>query len=243
VQPPLGLARLLHTLFGLSTMHPSVRIVTLVVLAALLGRGGGAELILAGVLLAGLYTGLRVHDLRPLLTLLRRLRWLLLSLMVIYLWFTPGPALIPLLGALSPSQSGLALGLLRVGLLVVLVAAVSLLLERTPREQLLTGIYWLATPLQWLGLSRERLALRMVLVLETVPQVQPLVQPAQAAAGEHGTRALRRVGRVAADLFAAAVERAEHAPCRTVEVRADSAPPLVQWLYPIGLAALFWAVA
>ena len=60
-------------------------------------------------------------------------------------------------------------------IMVLIVAAVNALLQRTDRDALLSSMYWLAAPLGWLGVSRERLALRVALVFETLPAVQESV--------------------------------------------------------------------
>lgn len=221
-------------------MHPAIRIVMLVVFAATLAQGGVPRLLVSIALLTILYGTVGAVDFAVLGRMLKRMRWLFVSLVVVYLWFTPGEPLIPNLGAMSPSVEGLRVGALRVGLLIVLVAAVNLLLQSTSREQLLVGLYWLARPLQCLGLSRERLAVRMVLVLETVPHLQFLLRDHKR--GLHGKSAVRFVGETAARYFEAALEKAEQAPCGTIEIPEGRRPPAYQWLYPVLLGVLGWFV-
>lgn len=222
-------------------MHPAIRIVMLVVFAGLLAQGGLRGLLLSFVLLAILYGAVRAVDLAVLGRMLKRMRWLFVSLAVVYLWFTPGDPLFPALGAVSPTVDGLQAGALRVGLLIVLVTAVNLLLQSTSREQLLVGLYWLARPLQWLGFSRERLAVRMVLVLETVPHLQSLLGSQKPDL--RGKSAVRLAGETAARYFETALEKAERAPCGTIEIPEGCRPPLYQWLYPLVLGMLVWLVA
>jgi len=68
--------------------------------------------------------------------MLKRLRWLLLAIFLVYGWWTPGISLWPAAGALSPTIEGLYLGMLRVLALIAIIAAVHLLLQSTPREAL-----------------------------------------------------------------------------------------------------------
>lgn len=222
-------------------MHPAIRIVTLVVLAALLARGGLERLLVSALLVVIPYAALGNVDVRVLGRMLKRMRWLFASLAAVYLWFTPGEPLLSTMGAFSPTLEGLKAGALRVGLLVVLVAAVNLLLQSTSREQLLVGLYWLARPLEWLGLSRERLAVRMVLVLETVPHLQGLIRDRKPDPGAGS--AVRLIGATAARYFTTALEKAEQAPCGTIEVPEGDRPPAYQWLYPVGLGVLIWLAA
>lgn len=102
---------------------------------------------------------------RKFLQLLRRTRWIMLSLWAIYAYCTPGQALFDDLGAFSPSREGLLDGGLQLMRLLAALAALALLLDRLHRQQLMAGLYALFAPLQWLGLSRERLAVRLALTL------------------------------------------------------------------------------
>jgi energy-coupling factor transport system permease protein len=170
------------------------------------------------------------------LALLRRLRWLLISLLLVYGWFTPGAALWPALGALAPTQEGLSEGLRRVGALLLIALAAQLLMLATPRPQLLTAFYWLARPLRIIGVSRERLAVRLALTLEAVPQLSMVMTPAlyQGLEGNAATR----FGQIAARAFQGALDQAARQAGSAVDIVTAQRPPLYQWLYPLSLAML-----
>ncbi len=102
------------------------------------------------------------------LRLLRRVRILLGAIFVLFAWFTPGEALLLDWPRLGPSREGSLLALAHAGRLMAVVCAVALLLERLSVERLVSGLYTLARPLRLLGLSAERLALRLLLVLRYV---------------------------------------------------------------------------
>lgn len=221
-------------------MHPIVRVVSFLVFAGFLSAGGAARLGAAALLLAVIYLLAGAPHLGGLLRALRRLRFLWLSLAVLYLWFTPGDGLWPALGAWSPTVQGLAEGSLRVAVLVLMVAAAQLLLQSTPTPQLLAAVHWLSRPLQWLGLNRDRFALRLVLVLETVPRLAELrLSPGAAEPARHG-RFARHIAALGARMHAA-LAAADAAGPRQVELPADTAPPAWQWSYPLLLAALMVA--
>ncbi len=95
---------------------------------------------------------------------LLRSRWLLLALAGVYGWTTPGEYLWP--GVLAPTHEGLVLGLAQAARLLAIVASLQLLLTNMPRPAIFAGLYVLLRPLEWLGLSRDRLALRLTLTLE-----------------------------------------------------------------------------
>jgi len=97
--------------------------------------------------------------------LLRRTRWIMLSLMLIYAYSTPGPRLIDALGIFSPSSEGLSDGMLQLVRLVAALAGLAILSERLQSQQLISGLYSLLAPLRLIGVSRERIAVRLALTL------------------------------------------------------------------------------
>lgn len=112
--------------------------------------------------LAGVFAGPRF------LRLLRRVRILLLAIVLLFAWFTPGEALFHGWLYLGPTREGLALAALHAGRLLAVVCAVAVLLERLSLERLVAGLYALGRPLRLIGVPPERLALRLLLVLRYV---------------------------------------------------------------------------
>lgn len=97
--------------------------------------------------------------------LMRRTRWIMLSLLLIYAYSTPGQTLVSAFGMFSPSQEGLADGVMQLTRLLASLAGLAVLLDRMHRKQLIAGLYTLLAPLQLLRLSRERFAVRLALTL------------------------------------------------------------------------------
>ncbi len=146
-------------------LHPATRLVVWIALVAFsqLARGpalGGFGLVV--MVLAGWLARRRAWR------LLRRSRFLVLVLVVLFGFFTPGEAVMPALAGLAPTHEGLALALLHGLRLVLVVLLVALLLETTDEHALVAGLITLASPLAGLGLSVERLAVRVLLVLRYV---------------------------------------------------------------------------
>jgi len=105
--------------------------------------------------------------------LLRRVRWLIVSLLLLFALATPGVYLLPVLGGLSPTGEGLRLGVEHALRLLVVLAALALLLESTGVEGLLSGLHGLMRPLACLGIDRSRVAVRLMLVLRYAEQAPP----------------------------------------------------------------------
>lgn len=97
--------------------------------------------------------------------LLRRTRWILFSMFIIYAYTTPGAALWPQLGSFSPVADGIADGLLQLTRLLAVLAGLSILLTLLSQSQLIAGVYSLSRPFCIVGLSRERFAVRLALTL------------------------------------------------------------------------------
>lgn len=127
--------------------------------------------------------------------LLRRTRWILLSVLFIYACSSPGDALWPQLGVFSPVAEGLLDGLKQTSRLVIMLAGLSVLMTRLTQAQLVSGLYSLSAPLGYLGLARERIAVRLALTMryaETAMQdtasnwrssIEHLLAPVPLAAG------------------------------------------------------------
>jgi energy-coupling factor transport system permease protein len=143
--------------------HPAVQILVWMLLALLAQRLPPLALLVLTAVLFGLAMRLCA---KQLLTLLRRTRWIFFSLLLIYAFTTPGVALWAQLGALSPTREGLLDGLLQLGRLVSVLSGLAILLALLSQTQLISGLYSLAYPLRWFGLSRERIAVRLALTLE-----------------------------------------------------------------------------
>lgn len=96
--------------------------------------------------------------------LLRRSRWLLLSLAVLFLFFTPGEYLIGPLGSFGVSYEGMAQAGGHVSLLLALLASLAIMHEGIGTDGILAGLYGV---LRFLGISHAAVV-RMSLVLDFV---------------------------------------------------------------------------
>ncbi len=143
-------------------LHPATQILIWCVLVATMQFLPSARLLIAGALVLSLAFLLSRHKF---VQLIRRTRWIMLSLWLIYAYSTPGQPLSEALGSVSPSLEGLQDGGLQLMRLLAALAGLAILLDRLHRQQLIAGLYVLFAPLQWLGLSRERLAVRLALTL------------------------------------------------------------------------------
>lgn len=149
-----------------NSLHPVARILLWCGWAVAVEHAASPVLALMAVATATafLFAPVRIQGLR----LLRRTRWLLAILLLMYAYATPGPALWPALEWASPSAAGLQQGALRAVRLVLLLGGLALLLAYTSRPRLVYGLYAVSKPLTWFGFDRRAFAVRLGLTLDYV---------------------------------------------------------------------------
>jgi hypothetical protein len=97
--------------------------------------------------------------------MIRRSRWLLLSLAVLFVFATPGEYVSPIPGV---TREGLELAAEHILRLTLLLLLLSLLLERLDTARLMSGMYLLLAPAALVGFDRAKAVVRLMLVLEYV---------------------------------------------------------------------------
>jgi energy-coupling factor transport system permease protein len=219
-------------------VHPLIRVICFLVFSTWLALGGPNRLWCAAALILIAYAVVPAASLRAALTMSRRLRWFFLSLLIIYGWFTPGMPLWDAIG--TPSVEGLSAGFARVLALVLIVFAVNLLLRSSSREELLTAIYSLAYPLTLFGLSHERLALRVILVMEALDQTRERVTQALSTRPQ-GKISPRGIGLFMSTLLSSVIAHAETRPRQEFHLSFEASPPVLQWCYPVLLSLTLYA--
>lgn len=145
-------------------LHPALKLALALVMLLLIQLDRGGWLVLGLVPLA-LFGGAG-PDFRR---LLRRTRWLLLSLVLVFALGTPGTMWYPPLGLWVTREGGL-LAVEHSARLVAVLAVVASLLARTPPQSLAAGLLTLLAPLARLGVPVNRAVARLVLVLRNLDQ-------------------------------------------------------------------------
>lgn len=145
-----------------TSFHPATLILLWVSVAVLIQTLGITALLLVLMGLLAL-----VWYLRPprLLGLLKRTRWLFLSLMLVYALTTPGEPLWLLEPLPSASFEGMSEGMLQLLRFVCVLISLSILLAKLSRAALIAGLLFLLYPFKIIGLNNSRLAVRLALTL------------------------------------------------------------------------------
>lgn len=230
-------------------MHAVIKIICFLIFAAAVSVGETPVLLLGVLLVVPLYLSNfgergRAH-LGTAMAMLKRLRWLFLSIFIVYLFFTPGVLIWPEV-LWGPTEEGVLQGLSRIAVLVLIVAAVNVLLTSTAQDEFFAAIYWCLQPLSWFGVPRERLAVRITLTLESVSAVRDAYrresrtesndERKHAVPRATGSK-IRTIADTAHRLFSKVVLDGQTASLREIQLPEQSRPPLLQWSIPLLLAA------
>ena len=103
---------------------------------------------------------------------IKRLKWFFLVLIVIFAFNTPGEHVMVSSLFISPTYEGIIAGGTQALRIMVMLAALSLVLGCNTRQQLISGFYFLFSPLNYLGLNVARFAARLWLTLHYVESQQ-----------------------------------------------------------------------
>lgn len=146
-------------------MHPIIKILSFILTLLLMN-------LLSNLLLHLLFLGVCMVamrlQIRSFTRVVMRMRWLFISILVIYGLGTPGELIphIPL--DFAPTFDGLQLGLLHIERITIALATLNILFITGSKQDLILGLYILLSPLKYVGLNIEKFAVRLFLTLEYV---------------------------------------------------------------------------
>ena len=99
---------------------------------------------------------------------LKRFRWLFLVMMIIFSFNTPGEHFQAWPFPISPTYEGVISGIKQALRIAVMLAAISWIMAVNTRQQLISGFYFLFSPLKLFGLEVARFSARLWLTLHYV---------------------------------------------------------------------------
>lgn len=179
------------------------------------------------------------------LKMLWRLKWLYISIFIVYGWFTPGEVVVSLQAintSYLPTVEGLQMGSLRICVLIAIVSLISSLLQTIEKEKLVSAIMWLSTPLKIIGFDTQRFSLLLVLSLDKVlaseTTMREYLQDNKQQAG-----LLNSASRLIAKALTNVENVAEQEQAADINISDISAPPLWQWLLPLMLATILYLLS
>lgn len=150
-------------------MHPTIKLINLLILAIAINLVSDDALFLVAIILISALLFYRVSGM---MKVLFRLKWLLLSLALVYAFNTPGEYLQQWPFTFAPTYEGLHQGGMQILRICLMMAALTLFTATTNRQQVMAGFYTLLWPCKKLGFSVERFAARLWLTLYYVEHRQ-----------------------------------------------------------------------
>ncbi len=154
-------------------MHPVIKIVSLIILTIFNTQGGWLTLLLSSIFLLPYYC-LHSELFLSAITMLLRLKWFFLSLFFLYYFYTPSISSVDihsfytLLSSLSERSMT---GLLRISVLIVIIFAVNIFIKTSTKEEILSALLWIFSPLNFLNINIDRMSLRAILTLEYIEEL------------------------------------------------------------------------
>ena len=211
-------------------MHPVIRITTFLLIAVLLARAHPMQMgwVLCVIGLTFIFE--KGKGITAALKLLWRVRWLLLSILLIYVWMP--------IGTFTDS---LWLASQRIALLLVMLFALQALVLNMSRDNIVQGLYVALMPLSVFGLSRQRMVLRLVLTLDSISQL-PVVLGQQTNTGKMNVSPLRLIVERLINAISQVLSHCETATHETVSIKTDATVPLWQWSLPLVVMVIFFSL-
>jgi len=104
------------------------------------------------------------------LRVVKRMKWLFLSILVIYAFGTSGEYLQFIPEVIAPTKEGCILGVLQIAKLLIALATLGILFSTSSIEQLMSGLHLLISPLYLLGINTNKFTARLLLTLDYVEE-------------------------------------------------------------------------
>ena len=223
-------------------MHAVIRILCLLVFSVAVVYGGPIDLLLAFLLLVILYSSNTTVSWQAVWQSLGQIRWLLLTIIILYSWMTPGQALIPQYANYSPSQEGVLMGLERCLALVFMLAAVYWVLHSMARQELLAALLFLLSVVPVSAEKRARVAVRIMLSLELLPRIRERISTSMKQLPESRNNSWYQVSWLAKFFDQWLLEIEQEEPV-WIELPTQKTIPVWQWSYPLLLGIAFCLLA
>ncbi len=149
-------------------MHPVIKLISLITVAVFLTQGNPVTLLITGALMLSFY--FVIPSLwQSAFSMISRLKLFFISIILVYLFLSP--ATWSELSDMNILLQVSAPGLFRIAVLIIIIFAVNLYLKTTTKEDILASLIWLFKPLNYLNITIDRFALRAVMTLDYIEQL------------------------------------------------------------------------
>lgn len=218
------------------TIHPAIKIMTFLVFSIALAVSPFSNWLLAIILVVCCWLGIENLPTRKSLNLVKRLKWLYISLFVVYVFFTPGEFVLP--WAFGPTYAGLEAAFIRILVIILIVLAVDILLASMVHQELVSGLYVLFLPFAYFGFNPQKFTVRVYLVLEKVSDEQSLKFFREKMGTDLNEK--QKISYFVDCLTSRFMDiMRQTSPITTLEIDEFALPKWFEWLLPIFLGLVF----
>lgn len=149
-------------------MHPFIKILVFVFI--LLCMQFLSDALLWGLCLFVCLVAAKLQK-KEFLRMVKRLRWLFFSILIIYAYGTPGEYIQQIPDSFSPTIEGVYAGILQIAKLLIALAMLNILFATSSKAQLMTGLSILLSPLNIIGFNAMQFTARLMLTLDYVEEM------------------------------------------------------------------------
>jgi len=211
-------------------MHPTIKIICLFVMSAMLVSADPVRLTFVTSVLLITFLAVGRKYWQDAGKMVWRLKWFWLSIVFLYGWIIPGDDAFN--SGFLPSTEGIQLGMSRIAVLLDIVLAVILILKTTQREALIMATASLIKPLEIIKVNSITFAYRLVLTIEYTSNVDRRIKNSVETL-DTGKNLLQSGIDILAQQITMLEKSQVTAEPQTLELQLLMPAKWWQWLYPL----------
>ena len=212
--------------------HAVTRIISFLILAFFLALGKVSIMIFCCVLTAAVFIIDPPQDFSKILRSIIRMKWFFLSILIVYLFINHTN---------TDLTTQLIEGFKRILILVMMMLLVSWLINKTPRDQILSAIIYLLSPLKYFGFSTETMALRIELIFQNIGDVQTLVTQKKESLQQR-KKTVNEIGKSVSGIYFDMLDAIDEKPLDQITVKLQNPASFSDWLLPILLFSILFLI-
>ena len=153
------------------------------------------------------------------------MKWFFLSILIVYLFINHANA---------DFTTQLIEGSKRILILITMMLLVSWLINKTPRDQILSAIIYLLSPLKYFGFSTETMALRIELIFQNIDNVQAIVTKRKESL-QKGKKNINEIGKSVSGIYFDMVNDIDEKTLEEITIKLQNPASFSDWLLPFFL--------
>ena len=212
--------------------HAITRILSFLIIAFFLALGEGSVIVFCCLIAGIIYLLDPPEDIQSVFRSVVKMKWLFISILLVYLFLNNSNV---------NFTTQLYEGLKRILILIIMMLLVTWLIKKTPRDQIISALIFLLSPLRFLGLSVHTLALRIELVFRNIDDVRSIItQEKDKTFGN--IKSINEIGETVSGIYSNLIHVIEEKPLHELAVEVQSPASVKQWLAPLILFVVLFLI-